>query len=366
VTQSVFYIECPGAEGFGRATAPQAGAAAPNLRQYVGDDDNRLVQFAVNAFLDASPGCSPLVFCGSTGTGKSLLAGGLAARWKRHAPATRVVLTTGADFARQFATALETNALDDFRRTYRDAAVLIIDDLHQLGGKTAAQQELIHTFDSLLRHQRRLVATLQQSPAETPTLATALASRLCGGLVVPLLTPGRAARRVIVERLLNKLGIKLPEPVLRLLANDRPDSPTQPATVPQLHGAVLQLANLAAKEDRPLDEHLARHCLAARNTLCPQLRTIIRQVCQYFQLRAADLKGPTRQQRVVRARGVAMLLARQLTDKSLAQVGRHFGNRDHTTVMHACRKTESLLRSDPAIRQAVDELAAQLSVPSLS
>jgi chromosomal replication initiator protein len=295
------------------------------------------------------------------------LARGLAARWKRHVPAGRIVLTSGTDFARQYATALETNAVDDFRRTYRDPAVLIIDDLHQLGGKTAAQQELIHSIDSLLRHQRRLVVTVQQSPAETPTLAAALASRLCGGLVVPLLPPGRAARRVIVERMLNKLGIKLPEPVLRLLAEDRPDSPTQSATVPQLHGAILQLANLAAKEDQPLDEHLARHCLAARETLCGlQLRTITRQVCQYFQLRASDLKGPTRQQRVVRARGVAMLLARQLTNKSLAQVGRHFGNRDHTTVMHACRKTESLVRSDPAIRQAVSELATQLSVPSVS
>ena len=86
------------------------------------------------------------------------------------------------------------------------------------------------------------------------------------------------------------------------------------------------------------------------------MNLITRQVSKYFQMHVADLKGPTRQQRVVRARGVAMFLARQWTGKSLEQVGRHYGNRDHTTVLHACRKTEELMATDPAIRQAIDDL----------
>jgi chromosomal replication initiator protein len=107
---------------------------------------------------------------------------------------------------------------------------------------------------------------------------------------------------------------------------------------------------------------LVAQFLGSQNDLRkPQLRSITKQVCRYFSLKAAELRGPARQQRVVRARGVAMLLARQLTNKSLDQVGRHFGNRDHSTVLHACQKTQSLIQTDPAIRRAVEELTLQLS-----
>ena len=205
------------------------------------------------------------------------------------------------------------------------------------------------------------MVTLSHSPADSSILLDALASRLNGGLTVPLVPPGPKARHVICRRLQVELGVTLPETVLQLVAEGAADANTPP-TVPQLRNAILQLANLAESEGRPLTEDLARCSLnSLEHTRQPQLRSITRQVCRYFQLKASDLKGPARHQRVVRARGVAMLLARQLTSKSLEQVGQHFGNRDHTTVMHACRKTESLLHSDPAIRRAVDELIAQLS-----
>lgn len=363
MSSGVFYIDLPSVERFGRANPARTDSAAVNLRQYIGSEENRLVEVAVKRFLDASPNCNPLVFYGRTGTGKTLLARGLAARWKRQHPEANVLSSTATDFARQYATALETDALDDFRRKYREAAVLVLDDVHLISSKAPAQQELVHTLDSLLRHGRHALLTLQQSPAETPLLIAALASRLCGGLLVPLVPPGTRAKRVILERLIAKLAVSLPESVTRLLLAGWPDAAVPVATVPQLQGAVLQLANLAAQENQPVNEQLLRQCLTPQDTLCgPQLRMITQQVCLYFKLKTTDLKGPTRQQRVVRARGVAMLLARQLTNKSLEQVGRHFGNRDHTTVMHACRKTESLLRSDPAIRQAINELTAQLSI----
>jgi chromosomal replication initiator protein len=363
VSSSVFYIDLPSVERYGRPNPPRTDSTTVNVRQYIGSEENRLVEVAVKRFLEASPNCNPLVFYGRTGTGKTLLARGLAGSWKHAHPDANVLCLTAADFARQYAAAVETDALDDFRRKYRDAAVLVLDDVHLISGKTPAQQELVHTLDSLLRHGRHALLTLQQSPAETPSLVPALASRLCGGLLVPLLPPGARAKRVILERLIATLAVPLPESVTRLLFAGWPDAAMPLATVPQLQGAVLQLANLTAKEDQPVNEEVLRQCLIPQDVLCgPQLRMITQQVCLYFKLKAADLKGPTRQQRVVRARGVAMLLARQLTNKSLEQVGRHFGNRDHTTVMHACRKTECLLCSDPAIRQAVNELTAQLSI----
>ena len=237
----------------------------------------------------------------------------------------------------------------------------MIDDLEDIGEKPAVQQELIQTLQTLLEREHRVVAALSQAPLESGALLPGLASRLSAGLTVPLVHPGPAARRHIVRQLALIHHVPLSDAVCEfLIAGATTGSPT--ITVPDLERHVAHLANAARNLRRPLDVAVTRQLLAALEaTPRTPLRSITKLVCKYFNLRSADLKGKTRQQRVVRARGVAMLLARQLTNESLEQVGRHFGNRDHTTVLHACRKTESLIAHDPAIRQALEELSLKLS-----
>lgn len=334
------------------------------LREFIGGQENALCRVACQAMALDKPRYNPIVFFGAGGTGKSLLARGLAARWRQHNKGAKIVVTTGTDFARDYHHALETDSLADFRGKYRRPALLVIDDVHQLAEKTTVQSELACTLDAVLDRGHRVIATLAQAPAETPSLTASLASRLSSGLTIPLVPPGPDARRRILRRLAELHRLQLPEGIIAGIADGSSHAAAAITTVPELNDLLLQLVDASRQASRPIDEELLRRLLAARDK-APKapLHSITRLVSKYFRLRSTDLKGPTRQQRVVRARGVAMLLARQLTGESLEQVGRHFGNRDHTTVLHACRKTESLIEKDPVIRQAVEDLTSQLCAP---
>ena len=324
--------------------------------------ENCLVQVALETVFQDQPKFNPIVFFGPPDTGKSLLVQLIAARWKHDNRAARLVVTTGADFAREYARAVETDSVPDLRLKYRRASLVAIDDLHEIGEKTSAQNELVQTLDALLVRHQRIIVTLPQPPADTPVLLPTLSSRLSAGLTVPLHPPGPAARRLILRSLASARNISVPDRVVELVASDAFTDALKPGTVPRLLQTLLRLEQFPFDSHTPITEQdLKRRLQAAINDDEPQLQSITKRVSKYFNLRAADLKGKTRQQRVVRARGVAMFLARQLTANSLETVGRHFGNRDHTTVLHACRKTESLIDLDPSIRQAVEDLKTELT-----
>lgn len=333
-----------------------------NLREYIGGDENFLVQFAAECVVEGRAGYDPIVFFGQSATGKSLLANGLALLWKQHNAAAPMVAVAGAEFAREYGNAVQTDSMQDLRTKYRSTELLVIDDLDETAGKNGAQNELVVTLDALRKCGSHVLVTLKDSPTDSKALPAALASRLSSGLTVPLLPPGLAAGRAILKRLAVLNEVPIPDESIELLGKSLVSTGSSWPTVPQLNDAVLQLYQLSQHEQEPISLSLTARFLGLQNAACrPPLRSITKQVCRYFNLRSTELRGPTRQQRVVRARGVAMLLARQLTNKSLVQVGRHFGNRDHSTVLHACRKTQSLIQTDPAIRQAVEELTLQLS-----
>jgi len=363
VTNGVFSIPLHVPAAGKRAQRGPGRPAGLILREFIGDEQNYLVPVAADAVLLPGLRFNPIVFHGPTGTGKTSLARGLVHLWSTRNPRKTAVITNGADFCREYANAVDTDSLPDFRKRFRSPALLLIDDLDPLHEKTAAQDELIGTLDELARRQGQVLVTMKQAPLETAGLSPALASRLSGGLSVPMTTPGEAGRRRILEHLLKLHGLELPEEAIDLLAQTPDNASPRPAPAfTDLSQLVMRLVASQDNEDGKFGVSDVENMLA---TLEPaegmSLRSITRQVAKYFHLHVADLKGPTRQQRVVRARGVAMLLARQLTGESLEQIGQHFGKRDHTTVLHACRKTEELMSSDPAIRQAVEDLSERLS-----
>lgn len=321
------------------------------LREFISGNENALARVAAEDLLTGDR-YNPLVFCGEPGTGKSHLCRGLAARWRRQHPKAKVRVIHGADFARRYAAAVEADDVDEFRRKFRKLDLLLLENLTELASKPSAQQELIVTLDHLLAEDRRVLVTSTKLPAQIGKLSPALASRLSAGLIVPLTRPAAKPRRAILQRLAAAHKIEFTQAALDTLVRQLD------ATVPELNHVVVTLAAQGPKIDaNAVHNYLADGETASR----PTLRTITSRVARYFKLKSSDLKGPTRRQAVVRARGVAMLLARQLTGKSLEEVGRHYGGRDHTTVLHACRKTESLLEDDPATRHAVEEIRNQLT-----
>jgi chromosomal replication initiator protein len=393
-------------------SGPPMSPACP--RPFIAGDENRLAAVAIAALsVDRPTPYNPLVLHGPSGTGKTHLAGGLGMDHQRRHPADRVVYVSGSDFARDYADAVDRHSVDQFRRGYRTARMLVIDGLEGLFGKAPAQGELLRTIDELLDQDARIVATARQAPAlltGSPSngLSAGLRGRLSAGLCVPLALPGMAARLELLEHFARERGLELPKSVARILAEGLR------TTAAELHGALVSLSFVGhqtvarppvphsavargwATEDRNsagkqttsgpadatstpgircpatghndravhIDVATARRFVAEREaTWRVGLSKITSHTARHFGLTMADLKGPSRRRGVVQARGVAMHLARQLTVKSLEQIGSYLGGRDHTTILHGCRQTEKLLEQDPATLQAVATLRRRLSQP---
>ena len=325
------------------------------LRHFIVDENNVLVRVAVEACSVRKWKYNPLVLVGPSGTGKSTLANCLATGWLDQHPHAKPVVLTAVDFARRYANAVDTNAVDEMRQQLRHADLLLIDDLHQIVGKQAAQIELIHTLDCLRDKQCCILVTLPKLQTEYEKLHPGLVSRLSSGLIVSMNTPGPTARHAILSCLFEFHRLQLEPDALELLTE------SIDGHVPHLNNIVIQLVAAEAGQSEIVSLNSVKSFLnQSDQSDGPSLSAICRTVGRHFNLSTKDLKGKSRRKSVVRARGVAMLLSRKLTDASLAEIGRLYCNRDHTTVLHGYNKTEAISRSDSEIRKAIDSISSAL------
>jgi chromosomal replication initiator protein len=349
VVNGVFTIPLPGHD----APSPDAiSAPAHRWEEFVAGPENTLLATALRPYLEgAATEYNPLVLYGPHGSGKSHLAFGLAAWWRQHFPTATVLCWSAAEFAEGFARALTDQRLEAWRGEVRGSNLLIVEDLGQLSAKRPAQQELLHTLDALADRGALVVVTARSLPTHSTVLIAALRSRLSVGLAVPLALPGPIARRAILERVTTQRGLPLSKRAVRSLAQGLGGS------VPELVSAVLELELGAKLASDALDASSVEQFIRRRTSAkMPQLRDIACLTARYFGLKLSDLKSPGRQQPLVAARGVAMFLARQLTDHSLGQIGTFFGGRDHTTVLYSVGRVDKMLRRDRATRQAIADL----------
>jgi len=336
----------------GRRRARSAGRNEPVPDAFLAGPENRLAEAAVRAVLDGpSRRYNPLVFYGNSGTGKSHLARGLAAAWQARRPRKRVEVTHAKDFARELLDAIEAQAVDDMRLRFRTADLVVFEQLELLAEHRAAQEELMVTLDVLLAEARQMVGTAHAAPGQLTGLLPGLSSRLCAGLAVPLSPPGPAARSALLERLAAEQNITVDAPAVKLLAEG------VAGTVPELLGTLKQLQFDASGDGERIDAEQVRRFLARRGSgSTPSMPEIAAATARRFSVTVSDLRSPSRARAVVTARDVAMYVTRQLTGETLQRIGRQFGRRDHTTVLHGCRKVELLMERDPAIRETVKTL----------
>ena len=320
------------------------------LGGFVAGPENQLVDAAISELLSPT-GClvSPVVLYGPSGVGKTHLALAIVAYWKAQPDHPPVKYAVAIDFARELAEAIETKTLDEFGVAYRRASLLVLEDVQHLAGKQAAQRELLQILDSLADDQARVLVTISRSPGMLDGMLPGLQSRLQAGLAVAVEPPGPVARAIIFRRLAVVREIELSESLVEFLAEN------VCGAVPALDAVLVEL-----KMSGSMNLEAVRRWLADRHHEEPSLREIAVATARHFSLRLGDLRSAARRRSLVVARGVAMYLCRSLTRLSLEQIGGYFGGRDHTTVSHGCQRTEVLLQTEPAIREAVVQLQSRL------
>ena len=351
---------------------------ATGLDQFIGDDANHLLQYVTtDDFLfqlvepdrSTSPVLTPIVFTGPTGTGKTSLAMALISKLMtaienrsggkllpfndgplgKVEPSdfdTKPIYLTGSEFVRRFYAAIDTDTVDEFRQSILQSAALLLDDIQQIATKAPAQRELESLLDQAIDRHLPVFVVCNTSPAVVDGFSQRLVSRLASGLTVPFHPPGAEARSRIARRLAEIHQIQLTEDALELLNNQFE------VTVPRLEHLFCQIklkqriSQEGVLSDNNINAALLQEILAPRDEdLQKMIRLVQKRVAKEYKLNVSDLKGNSRKQTVVLARGVGIYLTRVLLGSSFLKIGNAFGKRDHSTILHSFRKIESLYQS---------------------
>lgn len=303
-------------------------------------------------------GYNPLFLYGGPGLGKTHLMHAIGNEILRAQPTARVVYLTCEKFTNEFIDAVRKGDLERFRKRYRSADVMLIDDVQFLGGKERSQEEFFHTFNTLLDGRCQVVLTSDRPAGEIKSLEPRLISRFECGLTVEMQAPVFETRLAILRRKMDEWKVRVEDGIVRYLA-ERIRS-----NVRRLEGALMRVATFASlagervSQDRV--EHLLRDLLREEAGKQVTVDAIQRAVAEHFDVRLADMTSRRRPASIAFPRQVAMYLSRSMTKGSLMEIGEAFGGRDHGTVIHACKKITERMKDEPGVREAVAQIEAGL------
>jgi chromosomal replication initiator protein len=362
----------PGEGGVRRSTPPglppRALALAPILEglngkytfaNFVVGPSNQLAHAASMAAAGAGGRRhNPLFVCGGTGLGKTHLVHAIAHRVRDERPEARIVYISAEKFVNEFVQALTDQRMHDFRARYRDRCdLLLVDDIHFLAGKTQTQEEFFHAFNALHQASKQIVVTSDKYPQQLDKMEERLVSRFQWGLVADIQAPELETRVAIVRKKAQLEHIELADDVCVYIAQ------SVRSNVRELEGTLIRLAAKASLLGKPIELDFARTEIAATGTSRPNeasVEDIQRVVCHHFKLRSTDLLSKDRHKSIAFARHVAMYLCKQRLKCSFPELGRAFGNRDHTTIISAVRKVQTLRSNDPEVRAHIEAIERKL------
>lgn len=310
---------------------------------------NELAHAAARRVAEGGPVTfNPLFLYGGVGLGKTHLMHAIAHELQQRQPHLRVLYLSAEQFMYRFVQALRERQIMDFKEIFRSVDVLMVDDVQFIAGKDSTQEEFFHTFNALVDQNKQIVISADRAPGEIKDLEDRIRSRLQCGLVVDLHPTDYELRLGILHQKAEFYrqqysGLAIGKPVLEFLAH------RITTNVRVLEGALTRLFAFASLVNREINLDLAQECLADILRASDRKLTIEeiqRKVAEHFNIRLSDLIGPKRVRTIARPRQIAMFLAKQLTSRSLPEIGRRFGGRDHTTIMHGVRKIEELMAVD--------------------
>jgi chromosomal replication initiator protein len=316
----------------------------------VGKPNEFAVAAAERVAMSDKPPFNPLFLYGGVGLGKTHLMHAIAWRTRQVDPARRIVYLSAEKFMYQFVRALRSKDTMSFKELFRSVDLLMVDDVQFISGKDSTQEEFFHTFNALVDRGRQIVISADRSPSDLAGLEERIRSRLGWGLVADIHPTTYELRLGILQAKAEQARGEVPVRVLEFLAS------RITSNVRELEGALNRIVHQASLVQRPISVEMAQEVLRdllRANDRRVTIDEIQKAVVDHYAIRMADMTSSRRSRAIARPRQVAMYLAKQLTPRSLPEIGKRFGGRDHTTVMHACRQIEKLSAED---RQLADDL----------
>ena len=320
---------------------------------------NELAHAAARRVAEGGPVTfNPLFLYGGVGLGKTHLMHAIAHELNARQPDLRVLYLSAEQFMNRFVQALRDKQIMDFKEIFRSVDVLMVDDVQFIAGKDSTQEEFFHTFNALVDQNKQIVISADRAPGEIKDLEDRIKSRLQCGLVVDLHPTDYELRLGILQQKAEFYrqqypGLQIAQGVLDFLAH------RITTNVRVLEGALTRLFAFASLVGREITLELAQDCLADILRASDRKLTIEeiqRKVAEHYNIRLSDMIGPKRLRNIARPRQVAMYLAKQLTPRSLPEIGRRFGGRDHTTIMHGVKKIEELMATDSQLNDDLNLL----------
>ncbi len=349
-------------------TAPQGSPLGPdlsapldaryNFENFVVGKPNEFAYAAAKRVAESDQvSFNPLFLYGGVGLGKTHLMHAIAWEIRQRTPHRRVIYLSAEKFMYSFVRALRNQDTVSFKEQFRSVDVLMIDDVQFIAGKDATQEEFFHTFNALVDQGRQIVLSADKSPSSLEEIGDRLRSRLASGLVADLHPTTFELRLGILDAKAEQLGVVVPQKVKEFLAHKITSN------VRELEGALTRLVAHAQLVGGSLSlettQELLQDLLRAHDRRLT-MEEIQKRVAEHFKIRVSDMSSARRSRAVARPRQVAMYLSKQLTSRSLPEIGRAFGGRDHTTVIHAVRKIEELVKLDTAFAEDVELLTRML------
>ncbi len=300
---------------------------------------------------------NPLLIYGGVGLGKTHLMQAIANNMLVHNPNAKIKYVTSENFINDYVNSIKNNSQEEFRQEYRNLDALLVDDVQFFSKKEGTQLEFFNTFNSLHDNNKQIVLTADRNPNEIPDMTDRLVSRFMWGIPVEITSPNLETRIAILRSKAEEEQIDAPNKVLNVIASHINTN------VRELEGALMKVKVLSQIKHEPISLQLAQEALQGMNTTAAttlDIDLIQKRVASYYKIDQSDITGRKRTKNIVVPRQIAMYLSRELTDNSLPQIGKEFGGKDHTTVLHAIDKIEKQLPTDPTLKDDIQHLKMDL------
>ena len=302
---------------------------------------------------------NPLFIYGESGLGKTHLLYAIAREIHNTHPDWKIIYVRGDAFTNELITSIQKRENEAFRAKYRSADVFLMDDVQFIAGRDSTQEEMFHTFNALYEEKKQIVFTSDRPPKEMLRLEDRLKTRFEWGLLADIVPPDYETRVAIIKNKAIRMGIELPEEVLTYVAENITSN------VRQIEGTVNKM--LAYRDLMNSDINIStvirvvRDILKDTSDILPTAEVIIEEVGKFYDIEESALRGHGRTKETNKARQIAIFLTRQLTKLSLAEIGKEFGDRDHSTILHSISRIEKLCKEDPETEEIVKDIKANIN-----